>query len=186
MFRSRAALIFIAAAALVLASTGLISRPTNQLSTELPAIAISDPVFPPQLKTTGEMLVNADSFDLIFRGSPLDDEAALTPGFDTIPRRDDGRSGRNERGTYRTLGVRPCDGFYFPISFATRRKQFGRDERQCEQSRPFRARLRARNPGEAADDNGRPRRAPVSQAAHCLSAPNPARCGLHLPRRSMA
>jgi hypothetical protein len=42
MFRSRIALISIAAAALVLASTGLISRPANQSSTELPAIAISD------------------------------------------------------------------------------------------------------------------------------------------------
>jgi hypothetical protein len=36
MFRSRGALISIAAAALVLASTGLISRPANQSSTELP------------------------------------------------------------------------------------------------------------------------------------------------------
>jgi hypothetical protein len=39
MFRSRGALISIAAAALVLASTRLISRPANQSSTELPKSA---------------------------------------------------------------------------------------------------------------------------------------------------
>ncbi|KXF76981.1 hypothetical protein ATN84_13415 [Paramesorhizobium deserti] len=32
---------------------------------------------------------------------------------------------------YRTLCVRTCDGYYFPISFSTQRKYFARDEKAC-------------------------------------------------------
>ena len=35
-------------------------------------------------------------------------------------------------GTYRTLCVRTCDGYYFPISFSTVQSQFGRDEQTCQ------------------------------------------------------
>ncbi len=35
-------------------------------------------------------------------------------------------------GTYRTLCVRTCDGFFFPISFATTRSQFQSDEARCQ------------------------------------------------------
>jgi hypothetical protein len=34
-------------------------------------------------------------------------------------------------GTYRTLCVRACDGYYFPISFATTQDQFGADAHTC-------------------------------------------------------
>ena len=37
------------------------------------------------------------------------------------------------RGTYRTLCVRICDGFYFPISFRVRRSKFSGDANACEQ-----------------------------------------------------
>lgn len=37
----------------------------------------------------------------------------------------------SRRGTYRTLCVRTCDGYYFPISFATTREQFGNDAQTC-------------------------------------------------------
>ena len=51
--------------------------------------------------------------------------------------------------TYRTLCVRLCDGFYFPISFATSRDKFGDDAERCERQCPGRSRLYAyRNPGE--------------------------------------
>ena len=43
--------------------------------------------------------------------------------------------------TYRTVCVRLCDGFYFPISFSTSRPHFGRDAQRCEQSCPKRSRL---------------------------------------------
>lgn len=35
-------------------------------------------------------------------------------------------------GTYSTLCVRTCDGFYFPISYATTPENFPEDERICE------------------------------------------------------
>jgi hypothetical protein len=44
-------------------------------------------------------------------------------------------------GTYRTVCVRLCDGFYFPISFSTSRPHFSRDAQRCEQSCPKRSRL---------------------------------------------
>jgi hypothetical protein len=34
-------------------------------------------------------------------------------------------------GTYRTLCVRTCDGYYFPISFSTVQSKFGQDEQVC-------------------------------------------------------
>lgn len=36
-----------------------------------------------------------------------------------------------KKQTYRTMCVRLCDGAYFPISFATTRRYFARDEAQC-------------------------------------------------------
>ena len=35
-------------------------------------------------------------------------------------------------GTYRTLCVRTCDGYYFPISFSTTSEHFPQDARSCE------------------------------------------------------
>lgn len=53
-------------------------------------------------------------------------------------------------GTYRTLCVRSCDGFYFPISYATVPSKFQDDERVCKNMCPAsEATLYAhRNPGE--------------------------------------
>ncbi len=39
-------------------------------------------------------------------------------------------------GTYRTLCVRSCDGYYFPISFATTPDAFARDENTCRSMCP--------------------------------------------------
>ena len=44
-------------------------------------------------------------------------------------------------GTYRTLCVRLCDGFYFPISFATPEGGLARDAEQCRASCGVEARL---------------------------------------------
>lgn len=56
-------------------------------------------------------------------------------------------------GTYRTLCVRLCDGFYFPISFATTRGKFRDDASRCERQCPTGARLFVhRNPGETVDE----------------------------------
>lgn len=45
------------------------------------------------------------------------------------------RRGRADDGaTYRTMCVRLCDGYYWPISFATGKASFERDSRTCTQS----------------------------------------------------
>lgn len=53
-------------------------------------------------------------------------------------------------GTFRTVCVRACDGYYFPISFATSQSRFADDERSCKALCPASdANLYAyRNPGE--------------------------------------
>lgn len=51
-------------------------------------------------------------------------------------------------GRYRTLCVRTCDGYYFPISFSTTRAGFARDAQKCESSCSAPAKLFVyRNPG---------------------------------------
>lgn len=39
-------------------------------------------------------------------------------------------------GTFRTLCVRACDGYYFPISFSTVRSRFAADEQACQSMCP--------------------------------------------------
>jgi hypothetical protein len=74
-------------------------------------------------------------------GSPS--APALVRGFGW--RDDDDEDG----GTYRTVCVRLCDGYYFPISFATTPEGFQRDRQRCERSCGTAARLYVyRNPGE--------------------------------------
>jgi hypothetical protein len=53
-------------------------------------------------------------------------------------------------GTYRTLCVRTCDGFYFPISYSTVPTKFADDERLCQQLCPAAGAIlfSHRNPGE--------------------------------------
>jgi hypothetical protein len=53
-------------------------------------------------------------------------------------------------GTYRTVCVRTCDGFYFPISFATVPSRFADDERTCKNLCPAAdaTLFSYRNPGE--------------------------------------
>ena len=64
-------------------------------------------------------------------------------------------------GTYRTVCVRMCDGFYIPMSFATTRESFMQDQAKCRSTCGGEARLFVhRNPGGAIDDavdlSGRP------------------------------
>ena len=53
-------------------------------------------------------------------------------------------------GTYRTLCVRQCDGYYFPISFSTVPSRFATDEQTCQSMCPGSdvALYVYRNPGE--------------------------------------
>jgi hypothetical protein len=56
-------------------------------------------------------------------------------------------------GTYRTLCVRKCDGYYFPISFSTVPSRFGGDEQTCQSMCPGSdvALYIYRNPGQDAN-----------------------------------
>jgi hypothetical protein len=53
-------------------------------------------------------------------------------------------------GSYRTVCVRTCDGFYYPVSYATNPARFAEDEKTCRQSCPAaETQLYShRNPGE--------------------------------------
>jgi hypothetical protein len=98
---------------------------------------------------------------------------------------DDDRRLRTSEGTYRTLCVRTCDGYYFPISFATTRESFAKDSRTCESKCGGKARLFVhRNPGGDAENmedlQGRPyRQLPTaflyrtSYVADCKCQPDP-------------
>jgi hypothetical protein len=75
----------------------------------------------------------------------------LTPGGRPYPPRDDGRVRikRNDDGdatgdnrtTYRTLCVRTCDGYYFPISNSTTKREFYNDQAKCKSTCGGEARL---------------------------------------------
>jgi hypothetical protein len=55
--------------------------------------------------------------------------------------------------TFRTLCVRTCDGYYFPISFSTVRSEFARDADRCTASCGSEARLFYHpNPGGKVED----------------------------------
>jgi hypothetical protein len=63
--------------------------------------------------------------------------------------------------TYRTVCVRLCDGYYFPISFSVSADRLGRDKAVCESRCGAQGRLfLQRSPGASADDlqdlSGRP------------------------------
>ncbi|HVY57370.1 MAG TPA: DUF2865 domain-containing protein [Xanthobacteraceae bacterium] len=68
----------------------------------------------------------------------------------------------SQSSTYRTLCVRTCDGFYFPISFATTPARFHDDEQACQRMCPAAevSLYTYRNPGEdvsqAVSLDGRP------------------------------
>lgn len=72
------------------------------------------------------------------------------------PRGSDGESRRHTPtgGNYRTLCVRTCDGFFWPLSFSTHRRSFQRHEEVCRAQCPNQeVRLFVhRNAGETSDD----------------------------------
>lgn len=75
-------------------------------------------------------------------------------------------------GTFRTICVRSCDGYFWPISFSTVSTHFGNDEQICRASCPGAdvALYIHRNPGEEAEDavslGGQPLRAHPNAFRH--------------------
>jgi hypothetical protein len=69
--------------------------------------------------------------------------------WDTAPRRGLETSRIESFATYRTLCVRSCDGFYFPVSFSTLPGSFSQDINKCQSQCAAPAELYVyRNPGE--------------------------------------
>ena len=68
---------------------------------------------------------------------------------------DDEDSSRSSGRTYRTMCVRLCDGYYWPINYAVTKDRFGHDAAACEQAcgGPSEAKLFVyRNPGSDIED----------------------------------
>ncbi len=75
----------------------------------------------------------AGFFDTLFGGN------VISPGGDGAP-----------SGTFRTVCVRTCDGFYFPVSYSTTASRFADDQRACQRLCPASEAVlySFRNPGE--------------------------------------
>ncbi|MCB1472879.1 MAG: DUF2865 domain-containing protein [Rhodobiaceae bacterium] len=73
-------------------------------------------------------------------------------------------------GGFRTLCVRTCDGYYFPISFSTFSNYFGQDEQLCRQACPgAEVQLYAyRNPGEQPEEARSPSGEPITSLANAF------------------
>jgi len=81
-------------------------------------------------------------FEALFGGGNIgpNSSPAPYPGGADVP----------QTGTYRTLCVRTCDGYYYPISFSTVPSRFPEDERTCQRTCPAAevTLFSHRNPGE--------------------------------------
>ncbi len=90
--------------------------------------------------------------------SRRDQQPQSAPRRNTVTFRDqDERPWRDrsddDQETFRTVCVRLCDGYFWPLSFATTRENFARDQATCESSCGSPARLYVyRNPGAEIDD----------------------------------
>ena len=86
-------------------------------------------------------------------------------------------------GTFRTICVRTCDGFYFPISFETTPDRFRDDEATCQRMCPAAevSLYTYHNPGEevtqAVSLNGRL----YTELPTAFQLPQGAQSGLQLP-----
>jgi hypothetical protein len=92
-------------------------------------------------RRTHSGVVTHNARNLSLRQWGVDDDQASVdspyppPTWETRenPNKDRRRSAAADR-TYRTVCVRLCDGYYFPISFAVPRRHLARDARRCQQS----------------------------------------------------
>jgi Protein of unknown function (DUF2865) len=143
--------VIVGGATCAVAATALVLATDHRASAQPPALSSTRPA-------AGEgTIVKVGLFDWLFGGSPRERGPQPGPRFERAPppsgedrRDDDEHEERRERyqGTFKTLCVRLCDGFYYPISTAAPREMFASDAKRCEQSCPTRSRLFVhRNPG---------------------------------------
>ena len=152
------------------------------LSAGLVVSAIAQPPLPPvEYRPRNGTIHTVGLFDWLFNGSQKTAPSQSPSPEGTAPPRNDRRQSPRSGVTYRTLCVRLCDGFFFPISFAATRSKFADDAARCEQQCPSRSRLFVyRNPGEEVEDMVEPQGRPVYEAARGFSLPDQLRGRLHL------
>jgi hypothetical protein len=104
--------------------------------------------------TVGGMIPQRDRFDWPLIEHLFGGTRQAPPGFNRREERERPPARKAAPpAAYRTLCVRLCDGYYWPISYSTSRIRAKRDAERCEQSCPGRARLFLhRNPGEEVED----------------------------------
>jgi hypothetical protein len=152
---SRTIVVPVLAVVLGLAHLWFRDLPTRQLVSTQPTASRNEQTY--EVKTVSEMQVTRDWFDFLrSQRRQSDTDAVLRPDPDQRERPAIG-------GTYRTLCVRLCDGFAFPISYSTRRERFARDAKRCKEicpsgSRLFVHRQPGQDAGDMADLQGRPYR----------------------------
>lgn len=93
-------------------------------------ISLSDQGCGPQYRSAAIAGQQGGFFDRLFGNTPF--------------------SGMGQGGTFRTICVRTCDGYYYPISFATTPNQFPADAQACQRMCPAAevTLYTYRNPGE--------------------------------------
>lgn len=81
-------------------------------------------------------LTNSSPGPTIINLVPTEDEfgADASSIFPALPSTKKMQIKRAPSGTYRTLCVRLCDGYYWPVSFSTTRDGLGEDKETCEAS----------------------------------------------------
>ena len=79
----------------------------------------------------------------LFGNNPIINPPSSDSGIPGLP-------GQTASGTFRTLCVRTCDGYYFPISYSASQAKFLEDEKICQRQCPAAevALYAHRNPGE--------------------------------------
>jgi uncharacterized protein DUF2865 len=91
-------------------------------------------------------------FQFFFGQQPSPRPRWVPPQLNAYPPYDNGFP-QERPETFRTLCVRTCDGYYFPISFSTVRSEFARDADKCTASCGSEARLfYYANPGGKVED----------------------------------
>ncbi len=87
-------------------------------------------------------------------------------------------------GAFRTVCVRTCDGFFFPISYATTQAKFAEDEQACKRLCPATATelYYHRNPGEEIEQAVSTLRRALHVAADRVQVSPGGRSGLLVPR----
>jgi hypothetical protein len=105
----------------------------------------------PQYRAAAQAAQPRGFFEQLFGGLPpifgnRDNPVITPPSNEPIP----GLPGPMESGAYRTLCVRTCDGYYFPISYSATQAKFIDDEKVCQRQCPAAevSLYYHRNPGE--------------------------------------